>query len=1385
MAKDDGKFDGRTGDGSYDAQDITVLEGLEAVRKRPGMYIGSTGVRGLHHLVYEVVDNSVDEALAGHCTRVDVTIHPDNSVTVVDDGRGIPVGIMAKEKRPAVEVVLTVLHAGGKFGDGGGYKVSGGLHGVGVSVVNALSELLLIEIRREGHVWRQEYQRGAPQAPLEKGEATDEHGTQIMFRPDGDIFESTELEFSVLEQRLRETAFLTRGLAISITDERHEGARAEFRYEGGIEDFVRFLNANKEAIGRKAVYFEGESAEGAVEIAMQWNTTYQESVFSFANNINTHEGGSHMSGFRSALTRTLNRYAREKGMLREKDENLTGEDVREGLTAIISVKLSDPQFEGQTKTKLGNPGMEGFVASVVNASLAEFLEENPKEGNAIVRKAVSAAQARVAARQARDTTRRKSALENSTLPGKLADCSVKDPSLAEIFIVEGDSAGGSAKQGRDRNTQAVLPLRGKILNVEKSRIDKVLKNLEIQALITAIGTGVRDEFDIEKARYHKVILMSVDGDEHVLVRDREGRTRLTRVAEYIDPWLDHAPVSGPQEYRKVLAGQPGELGEVLCVGRENHKVRFRPIKAVIRHATDDELVEVTTQYGRSVRVTANHSLFMLEDGVLRKKRGDEIAVGDRIAAPRTVRLPETAPRRIDLLRELWRVPDAASQVWVRGPGVEAWGRWKVRSEYACDSEMTAPRVDIPAAVGAELAALRRASGLTNRTLCAAIGIKQPVTFYGWEKGTSRPTLPNLTAYVEAVGGDVDAVLESVKVGASRLDRVWSTQYRAAPRNRVRPYVRLADLSADDLEFFEDRDDVELTPEHYASDPVNRYVAVDDALMTLLGFYLAEGSGNPRAGIRFAIGNGNAHFVPEIRRACVRVFGRIASQYRSHTRVDELRINNRVAALAWDHLFGFDGATAVTKRIPGIVFEVGEDLRSAFLRGYLAGDGCCAGGRVFWATSSRDIAAGLGTLLGSYGVVSSLSTSAVDGSSAKLANGHTVTKRHTSYCVHVTHSEALARIEPIWADHKGAEPIRARLAQTRPTRSSWSSSTSGDVVGLSVRSIRRVSATRQLVYDFSVREDENFVCGLGGLLASNTDADVDGAHIRTLALTLLFREMPELIEAGYIYIAKPPLYKLKQGSSERYIEKDSELEEILLSDKLEKMVVFDRHATPFKLTEARWQRFSRLLKQYQGWSSALRAEYGHDTVGFLEESGILDEQADTVEAAVELIEREGIVNAPYETTLLSQDETVIVVRAVETKSGLARALRIPKRLFGAQDYRNFTRVHGQLIELAGQASWTVKLGDASVDAASYEALREAVMTVAQKGITLQRFKGLGEMNAAQLRDTTMDPATRTLAQVSIEDAAQADLIFSTLMGDMVEPRRQFIEENARLVANLDV
>src|SRR5690349_19716497 len=795
----------RTG---YDAQDITVLEGLEAVRKRPGMYIGSTGVRGLHHLVYEVVDTSVDEALAGYCDTVTVTIHPDDSITVTDNGRGIPVSTMEKEGKSALEVILTVLHAGGKFGEGGGYKVSGGLHGVGASVVNALSDELNVVVKRDGYAWTQSYVRGVPQTPIEQGEPTEETGTSITFRPDDEIFETLVFDFQTLEQRLRETAFLTRGLRISITDLRGEEKKTrEFHYEGGIEDFVRYINENKDPIQQKVIFFAGENEkDGAVEVALQWNATYQESVFSFANNINTHEGGSHLSGFRSALTGTLNRYAKSSGLLKDKDKALEGEDIREGLTAVISAKLTDPQFEGQTKTKLGNPGMQGFVASVVNSKLAEFLEENPKEADRIVRKAVDASRARAAARKARDTAR-KSALGGMGLPGKLADCMVKEPEIAELFIVEGDSAGGSAKQGRDRSTQAVLPLRGKILNVEKARIDKVLQNTEIQALITALGTGVRDEFDIEKLRYHKIILM-------------------------------------------------------------------------------------------------------------------------------------------------------------------------------------------------------------------------------------------------------------------------------------------------------------------------------------------------------------------------------------------------------------------------------------------------------------------------------------------------------------------------------------------------------------------------------------------------TDADVDGAHIRTLILTLLFREMQDLVEAGHIYIAKPPLYKVTQGKQDRYIEKDHELVAILLNDKFDRFEIADNEGRAFKLTDVRWQRYTRLLKQYEGWSSALRAEHGHEVVQFLEESQILDNEIKSPEALLELLKREVVETDPFFTELISEDENLIRVKATERRSNLARTHRLRTSMFTANEYRQLLRVHTDLLKVAGTPPFTVTLGNETEEAASFEELQRAVMTVAAKGVKLQRFKGLGEMNAEQLADTTMNPTSRTLAQVTMDDAAAADRLFTMLMGDKVEPRREFIEENAR-VATLDV
>jgi len=794
---------------TYTEKDITVLEGLEPVRLRPGMYIGSTGPRGLHHLVYEVVDNAVDEALAGHNDFVEIRLLPDNSVTVIDRGRGIPVGVIADQGLSALTVVLTKLHAGGKFG-GEGYKVSGGLHGVGVSVVNALSEWLIAEVRRDGKVYRQEFARGVPTTDLGVvGEADkDDHGTTISFLPDSEIFEELELTTETLAQRLRETAFLTRGLRIVLLDEREGEERVEFHYEGGIRDFVAYVNGSKEPVHKRIVHFEGEDEEkGAqVEVAMQWNSSYVESVFSFANNINTHEGGSHLTGFKSALTATLNKYARDKGLLKEKEENLEGEDVREGLAAIISVKLREPQFEGQTKTKLGNPWMEGLVKQTVNQRLAEFLEENPTEGRQIVSKAIAAGRARQAARKARELTRRKSALEGSSLPGKLADCTIRDPESAELYVVEGDSAGGSAKAGRDRMYQAILPLRGKIINSEKNRINKVLSNIEIQAMITAIGTGIGDEFDIAKLRYHRVIIM-------------------------------------------------------------------------------------------------------------------------------------------------------------------------------------------------------------------------------------------------------------------------------------------------------------------------------------------------------------------------------------------------------------------------------------------------------------------------------------------------------------------------------------------------------------------------------------------------TDADVDGSHIRTLVLTFLYRQMPELFERGHIYIAVPPLYKVKVGSQEFYFEKEGQLEELLVRERVGELEIRDRQGEPVKMTEARWTRFVRVLHEFDGWLARLRADFGADAADFVVKHRLIEVDGaagQDFRKALKAVGENG-----YTLALEDGAGEAYRVKIVERETNTAQTVTVPGALLASPIYENLRRAYAKLADAVGLGPFVLVHGKTSETAETYQELREETLELAKEGIQLSRFKGLGEMNAEQLWETTMDPARRLLVRVQVEDAMAAGEVFAMLMGDQVEPRRNFIEANAKDVRFLDV
>ena len=563
----------------YGADQIQILEGLEAVRKRPGMYIGNTSTRGLHHLVYEIVDNAVDEALAGYCTEIEVTINKDNSIKVIDNGRGIPVGINHKAGLPAVEVVFTILHAGGKFG-GGGYKVSGGLHGVGASVVNALSEWLEVTIHQNGKMYRQRYERGKVMYPLKEIGETDHTGTEVVFLPDKEIFEETVFDYDTLRQRLREMAFLTKGLKIILIDRRLEEPKIRsFHYEGGIKEYVSYLNKQKDALYEDVIYCEGQRNDIYVEVAMQHNSSYQEGTYSFVNNITTPEGGTHLTGFRNALTKTFNDYAKKNKILKDSDANLAGEDIREGLSAIISIKISEPQFEGQTKQKLGNSEARGAVESVVTEQLTYFLEQNPAIAKIICEKAVVAQRARDAARKARDLTRRKTALEGSALPGKLADCSDKDPKNCEIYIVEGDSAGGSAKTARNRATQAILPLRGKILNVEKSRLDKILVNNEIKAMITAFGTGIGDDFDISKLRYDKIVIMTdadVDG-AHIAT------LMLTFLYRFMPELIrqGHVYLAQPPLYKveknkmSRYAYDDNELNEILTeIGRDgNNKIQ--------------------------------------------------------------------------------------------------------------------------------------------------------------------------------------------------------------------------------------------------------------------------------------------------------------------------------------------------------------------------------------------------------------------------------------------------------------------------------------------------------------------------------------------------------------------------------------------------------------------------------------------------------------------------------------------------------------------------------------------------------------------------------------------------------------------------------------------
>jgi DNA gyrase subunit B len=1370
-------------DDVYDSSKIKVLKGLDAVRKRPGMYIGDTDDgSGLHHMVFEVVDNAIDEALAGHCDRVVVTIHADESVTVADNGRGIPVDIHAEEGRSAAEVIMTVLHSGGKFDDSS-YKVSGGLHGVGISVVNALSDYLELNIRRDGKLHRQEYRLGEPQAPMAAIGDTDEHGTTLRFKPSAQIFTHISFNYDTLAKRLRELSFLNSGVRIELVDERDEKSEV-FQHEGGLKAFVTHLNRSKTPVHDTVLWFQTRDGNTQVEVAMQWNDSYQESMYCYTNNIPQKDGGTHLAGYRAALTRTLNNYIEKELASKKEKIQTTGDDSREGLTAILSVKLPDPKFSSQTKDKLVSSEVKGVVESAVAGRLEEFLLEHPQEAKAIVNKILEAAYAREAARKAREMTRRKGALDIAGLPGKLSDCQEKDPALSEIFLVEGDSAGGSAKQGRDRRTQAILPLKGKILNVEKARFDKMLASAEVGTLITALGCGIgRDDFNVDKLRYHRIIIMSVDGDDHVFVKDERG-VHMVRIGAFIDNALAGRPSNGGVD-KLTREG----LGEVLCFGLDNSAVRFRPIKSVIRHPLEEKLFKVRTAYGRTVRVTSSHSVFVHENDGIKLKRGDDLKVGDRMVAPARISFPSDAPAKIDLLGILHAVPEAAKQIWLRGPAIEAWFKDAARSRLSGNEQLTALRVDIPAELRTELAGRRRLSGITNQALCAAVGIRQPVTFHAWENGVTRPTVAHFGAYVQAIGADRAEVLPRARITPSRLDRIWETQYKASGRNIVRNQVRLSDLNSEDLAWFAGRDDLQLTPEHYARNGIPRYLPVTEDLMGLLGFYLAEGSCSDRGGIRLAIGRSNERFVKEMTEKFSRLFGLPAIGY-SSGRCGDLKLVNRVAALAWQHAFGFANADSITKRIPDLLFNVSETLRLAFLRGYLLGDGTVGRNLIAFATSSYDIASGLVYLLSSMGVVASTTEMQPDGVVRQIAGSPCETK-HVHWIITVSAREDLRRLEPVWQDHPRASKLRDRVASIGATINRRFEPIGGDLMALPIRSIEEVHSTSGCVYDFSVEGDENFVAGMGGLCVHNTDADVDGSHIRTLLLTFFYRQMPILIERGYVYIAQPPLYKVKKGKQETYVKDEVELNTLLLNTAVEGAALHVNAEAPplsglgleslatryveVQSIVARWARRydGRFLEQLL-YAPKLTPETFDRIDALRDWSRNLEQRLNSLD---DVSRRYRVVVNP----LAAGGHRINLQRF---EHGLTSEKHVPREFFDSAEYLRIAELAETLSGLIGPGGF-VQRGDEKQEVSSFKAAMDWLFEQAKKGQTIQRYKGLGEMNADQLWETTINPETRRVLQVRIEDAVAADDIFTTLMGDAVEPRREFIEKNALNVSNLDI
>ncbi len=1063
----------------YSAKNITVLKDLEAVRKRFSMYIGDNGIRGLHHILWEVIDNSLDEALAGHCDNIKVIINKNGSASVTDNGRGIPVDMHPEEHRPAVEVVMTVLHAGGKF-DKDSYKVSGGLHGVGVSVTNALSEWLEVTVKRDKNIYAQRYERGKAVTELKNLGATEENGTSINFFPDKEIFPDINFNFDTISSRLRELAFLNKGIKIELTDERND-KKIEFKYDGGIIEFVKYINQNKKVIGN-VIYIQKEKDKTNVEIALQYNDTFNEEVFSFVNNINTHEGGTHYSGFCTALTRAVNDYIKKNKVTTTK---LSGEDTREGLVSIISLKVQEPQFEGQTKTKLGNSEIKGIVDSVLYDSLVSYFEENPVITKEIIGKALVAAEAREAARKARELTRRKSVLESGSLPGKLADCSERDPEKCELFLVEGDSAAGTGISARDRRYQAILPLKGKILNVEKARLDKIFKNQEISNIITAMGAGIGEELNINKIRYHKIIILtdadSVTADTPLLLFNKNNELEFNYIGDFVDNCLN------PNDYNiSSFSINPGE-----------HKIK--KISNVVKHPLKTSLYKIKTYLGYNVTVTPSHSVFVYSKGKIGVKSGKNITTDDYILIPKVLLRVDK-----DITINLSNYADKENT-------------YGIIEQDKINSIPDEAYIDLDLKQWHKLKNIRIKKGISSKFMEKKIGLYfMELEQWEFKHDNVMPKYKLFKEYLKIMGFDESKLKFKIHV----------------PLNKITEEIECHDYYLKKI-----------------NTPLKLNVQFNKDLCYLLGWYLGDGNSskgkkNPH---RFclSIGKDKKYYLNKIIKSIKNSLN-VETILDQKKNCLVLHFNSYTFELLLKH-FNLYKKHAPEKFIPDVIFNIKKELQQSFLEGLLHSDGFAFVGKskgikskiVFGhSTVSKKLMEGVVFLYRQLGLLPSVTRYK---NKNHIYKNVLIKSNYPVYNILIGSIKQIKIGESIWKNHKNADKLRKFINKsTKSEDRRHIIDINKDFQAIKVLNTEKINSNDKFVYDISVDLNRSFIGGLGGLTLHNSD----GNHITTLLLTFFYRHFKQIIENGYLYIAQPPLFKIIKGKNSIYVRDEKLLKEKL-------------------------------------------------------------------------------------------------------------------------------------------------------------------------------------------------------------------------------------------------